>query len=375
MKNILSKSVGLAAAALVVGTLFPSFSVSATPFPSEGKGVYVCPNAAEGAKEYDQPGFCGHSERILKVKQLRVAVLMFKGAQLIDYAGPMEVFAQAGAKVFTVAPTTEVRASAMGILQFKPDYDFSNAPDADVLLVPGGNVNEVALNPAYLEWVRKRAGESQMVMSVCTGAFILGAAGLLDGLSAATTFASQIDNLAKNFPKLKSVVKNRRVFDTGKFITTGGLSAGIDGALHVVERWMGRADATGLARGLEYDWNLNNHSTYGELVSNRMPEMWHAMVPDDTPFERYSDKGDTKQWETRAHVGVVSNPTAFLDYSKEYLKSEAWTPAGSNRLSRSYRRHADGKDWLMTVALVKTKDAENHDLSVRVALAGGKSAR
>jgi putative intracellular protease/amidase len=372
MKNIFSKSVWLAAVALAVGTLFPSFSVSATPLPSEGKKVYVCPDAADGAKEYDQPGFCGMSERILKVKQLRVAVLLFKGAQVIDYAGPMEVFAQTGAKVFTVAPTTELRTSAMGILQFKPDYDFSNAPAADVLLVPGGDAAELELIPAYYDWLRKRAGDSQMVLSVCTGAFILGQAGLLDGLPAATTIAGQIDNLSKYYPKLKSVVKNRRVVDTGKFITTGGLSAGIDGALHVVERWMGRADATGLARGLEYDWNPDNHSAYGELVSNRMPEMWHAMVPDDTPFERYSDKGDAKQWETRAHVGAVSNPTAFLDYSKEYLKSEAWTPAGTSRLSRSYRRHADGKDWLMTVALVKTKDAENHDLSVRVARAGGK---
>jgi putative intracellular protease/amidase len=366
MKNILSKSRGLAAAALAAGILFPSFSASATPFPTEGRKVYVCPNAAEGAQEYDQPGFCGMSERILKAKQLRVAVLMFKGAQVIDYAGPMEVFAQAGAKVFTVAPTTEVRTSAMGILQFKPDYDFSDAPAADVLLVPGGNAAEIALNPTYKEWLRKRAGESQIVMSVCTGAFILGEAGLLDGLSAATTFASQIDNLAKNYPKLKSVVKNRRVVDTGKFVTTGGLSAGIDGALHVVERWMGRAAAADIARGLEYDWNPDNKAAYGELVANRMPEMWHAMVPDDTPFERFSDKGDSKQWETRAHVGTVPNPTVFLDHSKSYLQSEGWMPAGKGRLSRSYRRQADGKEWTMTVALVKTLGLENYDLSVRV---------
>lgn len=119
-------------------------AIPAAQVAAHGK-VYVCPGAADG-KEYDKPGFCGMSERVEKAKQLRVAVLMFKGAQLIDYAGPMEIFAQAGANVFTVAPTSDVRVSALGMLQFKPDYDFSNAPEADVLLVPGGNATEIASN-------------------------------------------------------------------------------------------------------------------------------------------------------------------------------------------------------------------------------------
>lgn len=345
-----------------------SHAAATTEPASPQKKVYVCPGATDD-KEYDKPGFCGMSERVAKAKQLRVAVLMFKGAQVIDYAGPMEIFAQTGAKVFTVAPTAEVHVSAMGILQFKPDYDFSNAPEADVLVVPGGNINEIALNPAYLEWLRKRVDESKLVLSVCTGAFILGEAGLLDGLPAATTFASAIDDLAKRYPKLKSVVKNRRVVDTGKIITTGGLSSGLDGALHVIDRWMGRADAKDVARGLEYDWNPDRKGSYGELVANRMPAMWHAMVPDDTPFDRFYEEGDTKQWETRAHVGIVVNPGDFLDHSNGYLQSEEWTPAGKGRLTRTYRRNADGKNWNMTVTLSKAKETQaagEYDLSVKV---------
>lgn len=230
----------------------------------------------------------------------------------------------------------------------------------------------IASNPANKAWLRKRADESKLVLAVCTGAFILGEAGLLDDLPAATTFASEIDNLAKRYPLLKSIVRNRRVVDTGKIITTGGLSAGMDGALHVIDRWMGRNDAKDVARGLEYDWAPDRKGSFGELAANRMPSMWHEMVPSDIPFDRYYDQGDTKQWETRAHVGMVANPDAFLDYSNGHLQSEDWALMRKGSLTRIYRRKFDGKNWYMTVALSQSKSAQaarEYGLSVKVRLA------
>ena len=113
--------------------------------PYKGRPQYVCPADPDGPV-YETPGFCGHDERIEQGRTLRVAVVLFKGAQIIDYAGPMEIFGQAGATVFTVAPTKEARTSIFG-LNVNPDYDFETAPPADVLLVPGGNIEEIVQSP------------------------------------------------------------------------------------------------------------------------------------------------------------------------------------------------------------------------------------
>lgn len=339
------------AAAACHGAAAATAAQNAAPIPPS-KPVYVCPGAPEGAPEYDKPGFCGMLERIEKSKRLRVAVLLFEGAQIIDYAGPMEIFGQAGAQVFTVGPSTELRRSVFG-LQVRPDYDFEHAPPADVLLVPGGNAREIA-NPAHKAWLRQRVAESRIVLSVCTGAFVLGEAGLLDGLPGATTFAGSLNDLGARYPKLQRVVRDRRFVDTGKIITTAGLSAGMDGALHVVERWMGREDALAVARGVEYDWNPDRLDSYGMLAATRMPLMWHMLVPPDVAaWDRYSETGDAKRWETRAHVELPQSPEAFLDFMAQRMQSdEHWAQVAAGPLWRSFRREQDGQAWEMRTALV-----------------------
>lgn len=181
---------------------------------------------------------------------LRVAVLLFDGVEEIDYAGPMEVFGAGGAKVFTVGQTKATVTSVWG-LKVTPDYDFADAPEADILLVPGGGVLQAWKNPVLLGWVKERSAQVKMVMSVCSGAFILGKAGLLDGI-AATTTASLRPQLVTHFPTTQ--VSDKRFVDAGKIITTAGLSAGIDGALHVLERQYGRERAASVASYMEYDW-------------------------------------------------------------------------------------------------------------------------
>jgi transcriptional regulator GlxA family with amidase domain len=183
-------------------------------------------------------------------KRLRVAVLLYEGVEEIDYAGPIEVFGASGLDVFTVAQTKAPVASVYG-LQLLPDHDFSDAPAADVLLVPGGGIKLAWKNPALLAWIRQRSGDVKIVMSVCSGAFILGKAGLLDGI-AATTTSSMRDQLSKNFPGVE--VRSARYVDSGRVITTAGISAGIDGALHLVARELGEQTAQAAARYMEYEW-------------------------------------------------------------------------------------------------------------------------
>src|SRR5262249_28760101 len=181
-----------------------------------------------------------------------VAVLLFNGAEIIDYAGPWEVFGQAGFNVFSVAETTERMTAVFG-QKIRTDYTSPNSPAADVLVVPGGSAGKAADNSALVKWVQQNAQTSKYVMSVCTGAFILAKAGVLDGLSA-TTVSGGIDRLAKVAQKTR-VVSDQRYVDNGKIITTAGLSSGIDGALHLVSRIKGKGTAQATALGLEYNWD------------------------------------------------------------------------------------------------------------------------
>ena len=176
-------------------------------------------------------------------KPKTVAVLIFDGVEILDFAGPAEVFIVASQRtpfrVFTVAPTSEL-IKTMGGITIKPDYSFKDAPPPDILVVPGGNTRSVKKDG--VAWIRKSAKSAEVVMSVCFGAFLLAEAELLDGITA-TTHRWAIKGLKTAAPKCK-VVANRRFVDSGKIVTTGGVTAGIDGALHVVERLAGANVAT-----------------------------------------------------------------------------------------------------------------------------------
>lgn len=180
------------------------------------------------------------------------------GVEVLDFAGPMEVFALAGFKVFTVA-LTKAPVISQGILKVLPDYDISDVPQADVLAVFGGNPASF-LNEKLIEWIKAYEQGADHVFSVCSGAFALGHANLLDGQTA-TTFHSRIEELRVAFPKA-TVLSGVRFVDNGRIITTAGISAGIDGALHLVARLKGAAAAMAVAHEMEYDkWIPNDGLT------------------------------------------------------------------------------------------------------------------
>src|SRR5262249_48365552 len=128
-------------------------------------------------------------------------------------------------------------------------HDLADCPHADIIVIPGGST-AVSKDKRVTDWVVQASSETEAVLSVCTGAFVLARAGLLDGHEA-TTHWSAISGLRKQFPKI-AVRDDRRVVDNGKIVTSAGVSAGIDGALHLVDRLRGRPAAVKTARYMEY---------------------------------------------------------------------------------------------------------------------------
>ncbi|HXV76907.1 MAG TPA: DJ-1/PfpI family protein, partial [Candidatus Polarisedimenticolaceae bacterium] len=198
---------------------------------------WVCPPCGGScdATIHSAPGRCEQCGMQLvrkqEVRARNVAILVFDGVQIIDYAGPYEVFGQAGFTVFTVSKTGEPITTAMG-MRVTPTYALDQAPPAEVIVVPGGHVEDTYVDQEVLDWLRERSTHAAKVMSVCNGAFIMARAGLLDDMRA-TTFYGLIDDLRTFAPKVE-VVADQRFVDNGKVVTTAGLSSGIDGSLHVI---------------------------------------------------------------------------------------------------------------------------------------------
>lgn len=189
-------------------------------------------------------------------KRKQVAVLVHEGAELLDFAGPAEVFANANMggerafRVFTVAPSAGTVRTQQSVT-IVPEFTIANCPKPDIIVIPGGDTDQLTNDKAVMEWIKQASASADVTLTVCTGAFTLANQGLLDGLGATTHF-SALPALKRN-PKIK-VHENVRFVDNGKIITTAGISAGIDGALHVVDRLHGRCAAEQTARYMEYEW-------------------------------------------------------------------------------------------------------------------------
>lgn len=186
-----------------------------------------------------------------------VAILIFDEVEVLDFAGPFEVFAVADEvaggetfNVFTVAETPGTVRARHG-LKVVPTYTLENCPQPDVLIVPGGIGTRPLLGkPALLEWLRVKTKRAELAMSVCTGALVLAKAGLLDGLRV-TTHHHALGLLAELAPTA-IVDPAARFHDQGKIITAAGISAGIDASLYAVARFLGEAAATATAEHMEY---------------------------------------------------------------------------------------------------------------------------
>ena len=204
---------------------------------------------------------------------LRVLILAYDGVEALDFAGPFEVFTTASrvsqrlqpgtaapfevASVALTSPGRPVQARAG--LQLLADHTVASNPAADVLIVPGGVVDAPMASPETLRWIASCATGAQIVASVCTGVFLLARSGVVTQ-EAVTTHWEDIADLRAQFPKL-DVRDDVRWVDTGRIVSSAGISAGIDMSLHLVERLAGREGrelAERTARQMDYAWTHNS---------------------------------------------------------------------------------------------------------------------
>jgi transcriptional regulator GlxA family with amidase domain len=190
-----------------------------------------------------------------------VAVVLYEGVEVLDFGGPSEVFAAAahhGARgsepafrLFTIAPS-RAPITSQGFLKVVPDYTLESSPRIDILVIPGGNSNTLTRDDKVVARMRTLAENAELTVTVCSGAFVLAKTGLLDGHDA-TTYYAAVESLQKAAPRVR-VHPGRRFIDNGRSVTTAGVSAGIDGSLHVVARLLGQRVAERTARYMEYRW-------------------------------------------------------------------------------------------------------------------------
>ncbi len=213
---------------------------------------YICPPCGNTCDEaiHQRPGVCMHCNMVLVKKDLSktIAFYLQDGVEVLDFAGPMEVFSYAGYEVFTVSKDKQPIKS-QGILSVLPDYSIEDAPKADILAFFGGNAQTAYEDKSVISWIKKQQ-DVQYHFSVCTGAFLLAESGLLNGKTA-TTFHNALEGL-ETYKKV-DVRRDVRFVDNGKVITTAGISAGIDGALHLVAKLQGLNAAKRTAYYMEYD--------------------------------------------------------------------------------------------------------------------------
>lgn len=191
-----------------------------------------------------------------------VGILIFAEVEVLDFCGPFEVFSVArgpGAtgddgrlfRVLTIAEQADL-VSCRGGLLVQPHHTFDDHPPLDLLVVPGGyGTRRERENPRLLRWVAEQEPKTEITASVCTGSFLLAAIGILNGRRATTHWGS-IDWQRTNHPEVETL-DNQRFVDEGHIVTSAGVSAGIDMALHLVARLHGSEVAATTARQMEYE--------------------------------------------------------------------------------------------------------------------------
>lgn len=187
-------------------------------------------------------------------------IFLFDDMELMDFAGPYEVFTAVNlaleemlCNVYTISETGSTIKTING-LQVLPDFSIDNSPQPDILIIPGGNgTRQLVNNVSIIQWIKNSAEKSEIVFSVCSGARLLAKAGLLDGKEF-TTHHLVYEDVAQLAPSAK-LKKEKRFTDNGNVMTAGGITAGIDLSLYIVEKLFGQSTAKKVQVYMEYgDW-------------------------------------------------------------------------------------------------------------------------
>ncbi len=318
-----------------------------------------------------QPSIQGLERRAASIERPKAGIFLFNSADVMDVTGPISVFEHAGFNIFTFSKTSEPVRIGMN-LELKPDFNFSNLPEVDILVFPGGGLAES--NPGdkeVVQFIKSRYEATDVLFSVCSGAFFLGEAGLLDGQEA-TTFASMIPLLAENYPSVEAL-NDVKYTDNGKIVTSAGLSSGIDAAFHVVSKYYGIGRAQDIANHMEYPWKREHDYARSQLADNYLSGIRQLVNLFSTSF--FYSQGDQNRWEMRFALTRQLPPEKVLELiTKELKKRPDWKMQAKNASKISGIIHhpvlGEGKIFL-AVKQVPDKGAV---LSIRAERLGGKRA-
>jgi putative intracellular protease/amidase/DNA-directed RNA polymerase subunit RPC12/RpoP len=354
----------LAVAALLAWALLGGAPVSLSATPATKHYVCVACGLPCDAKVFDQPGNCpgcgmrlveqavAAAQQAARPPAKKVGILIFDGVEIIDYTGPWEVFGATGYEVYTVARSKQPVTTAMG-MTVVPKHTFADAPQPDILLIPGGGVRSTSNDEATLSWIRSVNAHTTHTMSVCNGAFILASTGLLDGLSATTT-AGNIERMRAAYPKVK-VVDDQRFVDNGHLITTAGLTAGIDGALHVVSLMEGMGAAQSVALSEEYDWHPDGGFARAALADRLIPDV---DLDSTGTWNIVSTQGGTDHWAIVVKGTTPMTAAELMDHIGKAFEKGKWVrvkPVAahpSSALISDWRFSGrDGRPWTGTLKL------------------------
>ena len=190
----------------------------------------------------------------------KVAILIFDKVEVLDFAGPIEVFSVSydndRNKLYDVCLIAEENRLIKARNNFlaQPNLTIDTEEKFDMVVIPGGFGTRTEMhNEVIKNWIKKRFDQVELMLSVCTGSLVLATSGLLENISA-TTHHAAFDELAAVAPNT-TIVKNTKYVDNGKVVTSGGISAGIEMALHIVARHHGIEQARRTANYMEYTWN------------------------------------------------------------------------------------------------------------------------
>jgi putative intracellular protease/amidase/YHS domain-containing protein len=239
------------------------------------------PDPSAALAKSDEPARSGEKLVPPDEGKIPVAFVISRGATVIDFTGPWEVFQDVAVpgrglvaadtspfQLFTVAETREPIV-ATGGMRIIPDFTFDDAPQPKVIVIPA----QAGATPAMFEWLRRAHAGADLTMSVCTGAFVLASSGLLDGRSV-TTHHEALDQLQRRFPAIR-VRRDVRFVEGPRLATAAGLTSGIDLALRVVERYFGRAIAQQTASYMEHEshaWDVSKgYWDSGEAADKAAP--------------------------------------------------------------------------------------------------------
>ncbi len=322
--------------------------------------IVGCPYEGDIAPE--KVGYLAGLMKGIGVERVDVA-LIYNGVEIIDFAGPWEVFGAAGMQVYSVAADDSIITTSMG-LKISPDYTYKNAPVPDIILVPGGNVNiddSLAMN-----WLTEMHTHTEHTMSVCTGAFYLAAGGILDGITATTNYPA-IESLKQMVPETK-VVDDVRYVDNGKVITSAGLSSGIDAAFHLVSLYIGKAETKRLANSLEYNWNDSTYFVRSKLADKYVQDFLDVLIPYNYKMNTYY--GNENEWVTEIefHSSIVTQELANL-LEIQFSKVSGWRKSSNENV---WTFKDNGKHWRATLN-ISEQSGPIHNLMLQVELVDNTS--